>query len=624
VINTTGGSPTHDRALTLFAEFSERTRIHTLETLHSSIALFSRDLLREAPIIALLQASKVPRNVVAELMPTEAGSRLIPAMLQRGILSKQDLSFDLVWATLQARLWPADRLRALFGFVDINLVRDDGQGDPTTLLVLAAATTTSSEKEPLVKVLLDLGANVNARDKDGRTALHHAVAANNVYAVRFLLQGGADRDVRDTAKKLPQELVVREPLEQHNSATLILALFSSSSATGPAATPPKQLPQSASVAHRSFASVASTSAPTTRSAFPSPSPPSNPGSFGKDAVTFGKDGEFSFGVKDATISFGMDGIVPTVAAAPFRAPPPSGPSLLSLRVRQQGQHQPPAQPQPQPHPHPHRTVDLAIHPTPADFSFSPASLSSPLLSRANLRRGSSHEAAMDAYGTVDTADARSLLPGAILADEDDEDDEDDDTDEGNDNTVAFQFGDFGGDGNEDDNDDNVFVLDDAGGDEGNSGSKRRQSIVATINLMSRPRTTSGSESDLNSSRPLSSGAFAFPSSVAAASFSLSIVPSSLPMSIPSASISARRLSTSMSHAIVVGSPVIAPPPANTPVSTATIFVPRPSTSPIGDYLFGAGPRPSTSPIGDYLSFGGVSSSPLLFTAAAAAAAPSSR
>ncbi|KAJ8388801.1 hypothetical protein AAFF_G00130340 [Aldrovandia affinis] len=54
------------------------------------------------------------------------------------------------------------------------------------------------EKLPCLRVLLDMGANVNARDKNGKTALLHALASsdgltvNNTANIQLLLEKGAD------------------------------------------------------------------------------------------------------------------------------------------------------------------------------------------------------------------------------------------------------------------------------------------------------------------------------------------------------------------------------------------------------------------------------------------------
>jgi ankyrin repeat protein len=47
-----------------------------------------------------------------------------------------------------------------------------------------------------IGLLLDLGADINARGENGYTALHYAVAQERPDVVRLLLGRGADKDIR--------------------------------------------------------------------------------------------------------------------------------------------------------------------------------------------------------------------------------------------------------------------------------------------------------------------------------------------------------------------------------------------------------------------------------------------
>ncbi|XP_048661022.1 neurogenic locus notch homolog protein 4 isoform X4 [Marmota marmota marmota] len=66
--------------------------------------------------------------------------------------------------------------------------------DGTTPLMLAARLAV----EDLVEELIAAQADVGARDKWGKTALHWAAAVNNARAARSLLQAGADKDAQDS------------------------------------------------------------------------------------------------------------------------------------------------------------------------------------------------------------------------------------------------------------------------------------------------------------------------------------------------------------------------------------------------------------------------------------------
>ncbi|MBQ6657477.1 MAG: ankyrin repeat domain-containing protein, partial [Ottowia sp.] len=58
----------------------------------------------------------------------------------------------------------------------------------------------------LIKLLLDAGANIDASDKDGRTALHYATGSSlfpNTYAIKPLLEAGANINARDNEGRTP-------------------------------------------------------------------------------------------------------------------------------------------------------------------------------------------------------------------------------------------------------------------------------------------------------------------------------------------------------------------------------------------------------------------------------------
>ena len=68
---------------------------------------------------------------------------------------------------------------------------------------LLAAATTDAEK---TKLLIDAGANIEARDKDGWTPLHKAANAGQAEAAIALLDSGADGKARTTDGKTPYDL----------------------------------------------------------------------------------------------------------------------------------------------------------------------------------------------------------------------------------------------------------------------------------------------------------------------------------------------------------------------------------------------------------------------------------
>jgi hypothetical protein len=61
----------------------------------------------------------------------------------------------------------------------------------------------------MIEVLLDAGAEIDAQDRNGATALHRAVRTRCAAAVKFLLERGADRSVRNRSGSVPFDLANR-------------------------------------------------------------------------------------------------------------------------------------------------------------------------------------------------------------------------------------------------------------------------------------------------------------------------------------------------------------------------------------------------------------------------------
>ena len=71
----------------------------------------------------------------------------------------------------------------------------------------------------MVKLLLDRGANVNRRDKDGYSALTAAAESNvSVGTVRYLLNAGAHRKLKTGRGERPYDIAMR----YHNRARRVI------------------------------------------------------------------------------------------------------------------------------------------------------------------------------------------------------------------------------------------------------------------------------------------------------------------------------------------------------------------------------------------------------------------
>lgn len=67
----------------------------------------------------------------------------------------------------------------------------------------------SGSKE-VMDLLLDMGCNINAKDKEGNTCLHFGVNSGNERVVKKLLIRGADKTIRNNENKSPYDLAVEK------------------------------------------------------------------------------------------------------------------------------------------------------------------------------------------------------------------------------------------------------------------------------------------------------------------------------------------------------------------------------------------------------------------------------
>ncbi len=69
----------------------------------------------------------------------------------------------------------------------INAIDDEGY----TVLMIAACSYASQDNEPMVKLLISKGADVNAKSNDGQTALTLAIERGNKEIEKLLIARGA-------------------------------------------------------------------------------------------------------------------------------------------------------------------------------------------------------------------------------------------------------------------------------------------------------------------------------------------------------------------------------------------------------------------------------------------------
>lgn len=135
---------------------------------------------------ALLWAAIHSQNAVIKTLLDKGASP--------GAKDKQDRNF-LVTAVLYAR---PDTLKLLLDRPEFQ--KPDAEGKPLLRFAAAGGRTDN------LKLLLDKGEEINARDQDGRTALMWAAGAGNKDSVKLLLELGADAGARDREGKRALDL----------------------------------------------------------------------------------------------------------------------------------------------------------------------------------------------------------------------------------------------------------------------------------------------------------------------------------------------------------------------------------------------------------------------------------
>lgn len=100
-----------------------------------------------------------------------------------------------------------DRIRqALDNGADVNHIHDpDGTGMRQSYLHMAAA----HGNERVLNLLVERGANVNARTRDGETPLHSAAVCNQKNSAQILLRSGALLNAEDSNGVTPIEHAVK-------------------------------------------------------------------------------------------------------------------------------------------------------------------------------------------------------------------------------------------------------------------------------------------------------------------------------------------------------------------------------------------------------------------------------
>jgi len=181
------------------------------------------------PVSIEVDPSKLPKPPQGQPVEVEESwTATAESLLDSGAdieARNEDGSTPLIWAASFAQ---ADTLNVLIRRGARLDVTDNQGNTPLIAAACECALATMNSAYGVVKLLLDHGARVNARSKDGTTALMNAAAGfGGVAIVKMLLDNGANPRLRnrqgDTALTLAQKRhredkarLIREALGRHN------------------------------------------------------------------------------------------------------------------------------------------------------------------------------------------------------------------------------------------------------------------------------------------------------------------------------------------------------------------------------------------------------------------------
>jgi ankyrin repeat protein len=212
---------------------------------HESVALFlleqgadpsKTDTIGTTPLHAAVQTDKVALVKALLARGVDANARLTkapPPLRGDFVIYTGYVGATPLWLAANARYPNVEILRALAGAGAKPLVAVQDGTTPLMAAVGMAQNDARLAEEgralEVVKVLVEGGADVNATNRGGQTALHGATRAGRNSIVEFLAEHGATLDAKDKQGRTPLDVAQNpiRPLEQ--TAALLRKLAASAS-----------------------------------------------------------------------------------------------------------------------------------------------------------------------------------------------------------------------------------------------------------------------------------------------------------------------------------------------------------------------------------------------------------
>jgi len=136
------------------------------------------------------------------------------AMMGRTAQISEQLAGNKSLATLLSRDgWTALHLAAFFGHVEsarelLNAGAPVNARSTNAMKNLPLHAAAAGKSLPVVKLLIERGADLNGRQHGAWTALHAAAANGDIEMVKALVEGGADTSARADNQQLPLDLAL--------------------------------------------------------------------------------------------------------------------------------------------------------------------------------------------------------------------------------------------------------------------------------------------------------------------------------------------------------------------------------------------------------------------------------